>query len=228
MKALCTEANPSFSLCYSRNEQRKASTLSIWPESPRSPQSDSDEERARKKKSSKHKSSKHKSLRHRSSKHKSSSRKKRRYSDDSDLSDSDDDSDLDSDSEEERRRHKKKHHSSHRSSKHKHKHRGSRKHHRDDDSDRSDASESEDERRRRRKSKSARSGLISDDERAEVNGKGKAKADDAPQIGLPAHDDEAADEWERALKRRKDAGENDEIVGPVLPKTDDGKIDERA
>ncbi|EPQ30718.1 uncharacterized protein PFL1_01619 [Pseudozyma flocculosa PF-1] len=172
----------------SRNQQRKASTLSIWPPSPKSPLPDSEDEREKERerkrkskgRSSKHSSSRHKhkssssshrdrdrhssSRRHHSSrsKHTSSSSKRRRDdSDDESESDRSDDYDDDED-----RRHKS------RSSKH-HRHRHHRSSHDREDRprSRSDRHRSEDakedrERRRSTRSRSARprSRSVSSDE----------------------------------------------------------------
>ena len=160
---------------FRRRSQREASNFSIWPASPRTPDTESDDEdgdkgskKKRKKDKKKSSSSRKDKDKHRSSKSRSSRKRSSKYSDDSE-SDSESDSSS-SDSDRDRRRSKKRSKKS-RSSKRSKRHAGS-----DDDGD-GDASDGG----RRRKSGS----------------KGKSSRKDRDRSGSPVDrvHNEQEDEW---------------------------------
>lgn len=178
-------------LC-SRNEQRKQSTLSIWPPSPRSPL------RERESKRDKHSSSKHKSSREKDSRHKSSSRKhhrtssgrkRRHHTSEGESTDSEEE-------EEERRRRRRKE----KERRHRHRHRES-----------TEDEEGRPERKERRRSARSASEPRKDERRTgsvshsgdEANGKGLAR------VALD-EDARAADEGDRPMQPR---------IGPSLPQS---------
>ncbi|PWN22330.1 DUF926-domain-containing protein [Microstroma glucosiphilum] len=199
----------------SRNEQRKHSTLSIWPPSPKSPyRSDSDDGgRKRKKSKSKHSSSRSKRDKSSHRSHRRHSSHKRRY----------EDSEEDSDSEYERerrrrRREKERRRDGDRSEgrDRERRHRASRSQDpRNSDEERktegAERSGSRDRQIRRRRRSRSRSTSRSSSEEAE--------AKRGPTVTSNAHGLQVGE----AAKLAQDASDDDEI-GPKLPLTADGKV----
>ncbi|CAO1637936.1 unnamed protein product [Parajaminaea phylloscopi] len=205
----------------SRDEQRRASTLSIWPPSPRSPyRSDAEEDRKRKKRKGHSSSSRKDKHRHSSSSSKhasrhSSSRRHRSREPDTDLSDSEQERE---DDRRRRRRHRESDRHKHTSSPHRH--RSSR---RRDDSDAEDTSDREHSRRRR-----PRGGSPSSADETSRHKSSPSRSRPDPPATLSAHTVTLQRPGMESASAEAEDDVDDEI-GPQLPVNDEGKaVDPRA
>ncbi|KAG8924399.1 hypothetical protein FRC02_010456 [Tulasnella sp. 418] len=194
----------------SRRQQRLASTVNIWPKSPRAP--------ARGLSPSRHKSSK---------------RSKRSRSVESDSRSSDD-----SDDDRRRRKHKKRSRNDKDRDRHRSSHKSSRRKSRRDDSGSESESEGERERRRRRRKEKERESRKRSRSRSKER-RSRSVEKDMDQLAIQSKDGDDDSQWiEKAPENAfvptvapplpVQKIDEDEVIGPMPMVKNDGKLDERA